>query len=144
MVSLIVNGLIGGLIATVLMIAFMMTLGGDDPPPPALFWSKYVGDEGPESYLMIGMLLHFVYGISAGGAFAIGIDLLSLDIADPIVATAYGLGYGILLFIVGAVFWMNIVLKLDADRKQVMLFLFFHLVYGAVLGAWLGFDLVSF
>lgn len=39
---------------------------------------------------------------------------------------------------------MNVVLKLDADRTQVLLFFFFHLVYGAVLGAWLGLDLVSF
>lgn len=37
---------------------------------------------------MIGMLLHFVYGISAGGVFAIAINLLSLDVAEVAVVTA--------------------------------------------------------
>ncbi|MFW6153313.1 MAG: hypothetical protein ACOC42_03025 [Halobacteriota archaeon] len=144
MVEHIINGLLGGLLATIVMTAFMMTLGGDDPPPTALFWSKYIGDEDPEAYMMQGMVLHALYGIGAGGVFAVIVDALSLDISDLVMAILLGLGYAIILFIVAAVFWMNIVLKLDADRRQVMLFLLFHLIYGVVLGAWIGLELISF
>jgi hypothetical protein len=66
--------------------------------------------------------------------------LLAADIGDVELVTAigYGLAYGFVLFVGAAVFWMNVVLGLDAERKEVGLFLFFHLVYGGVLGAVLG------
>lgn len=40
-------------------------------------------------------------------------------------------------------FWMKIVLAMDATPKQAGMFLFFHLVYGAILGAWLGYGLLA-
>lgn len=52
------------------MTIFMMLLGDDSPPPTALFWSKYLGDRSPNQYMMQGMMLHFIYGIIAGGVFA--------------------------------------------------------------------------
>lgn len=33
---------------------------------------------------------------------------------------------------------MNVVLDIDAELPMVGMFLLFHLVYGVVLGAWLG------
>lgn len=136
-VSSLVNGLVGGLVATVVMTGFMMTLGGDDPPPTAVFWAKYVGTAGPEDYLPQGMALHFIYGMSAGGAFGVLIRLLNANIVDLGLWIVAGVGYGVVLFVVAAVFWMNIVLALEPERKEVGLFLLFHLVYGTVLGAWM-------
>lgn len=139
----ILSGLIGGLVATIVMTVFMMVLGDDSPPPTAIFWSKYIGDGGPSEYMMPGMILHLFYGISAGGVFAVLVTELGFVGAETLLAAVgWGLIYGIGLFVIAAVFWMNIVLKLDADMKMAGMFLLFHLIYGAVLGAWIGLELV--
>ncbi|MDY6819684.1 MAG: hypothetical protein SVG88_13575, partial [Halobacteriales archaeon] len=139
MVSLI-GGLVGGLVATIVMTAFMMALGDDSPPPTALFYSKYLGDGEPEEYMMQGMFLHAMYGIGAGVVFAyLGVAGLMaftpLTLANGLIN---GLVYGFILFIGAAVFWMKIVLDIDAEPPQVAMFLLFHLIYGGVLGAWVG------
>lgn len=59
----ILGGLIGGLLATIAVTVFIMTLGDDSPPPTAALWSKFVGDEPPEEYVLPGMVLHMLYGI---------------------------------------------------------------------------------
>ncbi|MFW5934437.1 MAG: hypothetical protein ACOCQL_01150 [Halolamina sp.] len=46
--------------------------------------------------------------------------------------------YGVVLFVGAAGFWMNVVLGLEPAPKQVGTFLSFHLIYGLVLGGWLG------
>lgn len=66
----ILNGLVGGFVATLVMTGFMMTMGDDSPPPTALLWAKYVGDGEPDQYMMQGMALHLLYGTIAGGVFA--------------------------------------------------------------------------
>ena len=33
---------------------------------------------------------------------------------------------------------MRVVLGMDAEMRQIVLFLVFHLIYGVVLGAWVG------
>jgi hypothetical protein len=43
----ILSGLVGGLVATIVMTIFMMGLGDDSPPPTAALWAKSVGDGGP-------------------------------------------------------------------------------------------------
>jgi len=132
------GGLAGGIVATVVMTVFMMTLGDDSPPPTALFWSTYVGDGDPDEYVMPGMALHMLYGIGAGVALAAA--LLATGFGDISILTlvGVGLGYGVVLFVGAAAFWMNLVLGLNPDKKQVGAFLLFHLVYGGVLGATLG------
>jgi len=132
----IINGLAGGLIATIAMTVAMMALGDDSPPPTAALWAKFVGDGAPEDYMMQGMVLHMIYGVSAGVVFAFLIPLLGLSIS-LVTTVGLGLGYGIGLTIVGAVFWMNLVLGMDPDPKMVAMFTLFHLVYGAVLGGWI-------
>lgn len=138
----ILNGLIGGLVATIAMTAFMMTLGDDSPPPTAVLWSKYVGDGPPEEYQMQGMILHLLYGIIAGAVFVVLAVALGLGIASLGGAILWGLAYGVVLFVVGAGFWLNVVLGMDADAKMAGMFLFLHLVYGGVLGAWVAFDVL--
>lgn len=134
----ILNGLVGGLLATIVMTAFMMTLGDDSPPPTALFWSAYIGDAGPDEYMMQGMVLHFLYGIGAGAVLAAVLPEVGFETVDLLEAVGIGLGYGVVLFVGAAVFWMRIVLDMDPEPRDVGLFLLFHLVYGAVLGAVIG------
>jgi hypothetical protein len=131
------NGLVGGLVATTVMTVFMMTLGDDSPPPTALFWSKYVGDGEPDKYMPQGMALHMLYGVIAGVVFVVALPLLGIGIGSMTTAVLFGLAYGFVLFVGAAVFWMTVVLDLDPKPPMVAMFLFFHLVYGAVLGVWL-------
>jgi hypothetical protein len=133
----VLNGLAGGLVATIVMTAFMMALGDDSPPPTALFWSKYVGDGDPGEYMTQGMVLHMLYGIIAGVVFVVAVPAAGLSIGSMTTAVLFGLAYGFVLFVGAAVFWMNIVLDLDPEMPMVALFLVFHLIYGVVLGAWL-------
>jgi hypothetical protein len=135
----VLDGIVGGFVATVVMTAFMMALGDDSPPPTALFWSTYVGDGSPDDYVLQGMVLHMLYGIGAGLVFGAGTAALGLGVTGGLVTgLAGGVVYGLVLFVVAAAFWMNVVLRMDAEPKQAALFALFHLVYGVVLGAWLG------
>lgn len=139
----ILSGLVGGLVATIVMTAFMMMMGDDSPPPPALFWSKYVGDGEPEEYMMQGMALHFIYGIVAGGVFAVLVTALTLGVGTLVGGLIWGVIYGIVLFIIGAGFWMMMVLDIKPEMQMAMGFLLFHLVYGVVLGAWVGLGILA-
>lgn len=132
-----VNGLAGGIVATIVMTVFMLALGDDSPPPTAALWAKYVGDGPPADYMMPGMALHMLYGLGAGVVFALAVPLLGIGVT---LATAVGLGiaYGLALTVVGAVLWMCIVLGMEPEPPQVAMFTFFHLAYGVVLGAWVG------
>lgn len=133
-----INGLAGGIVATIVMTVFMMALGDDSPPPTALFWSKYVGDGGPDEYMMQGMVLHLLYGLGAGVVFALVLPAAGFASVGLTAAAGLGVAYGVVLFVVAAVLWMNVVLDIDAELPMVGMFLLFHLVYGVVLGAWLG------
>lgn len=135
------SGLAGGLVATIAMTVFMLALGDDSPPPTAALWAKFVGDEGPESYVPQGMLLHVLYGVGAGVAFALA---LPLAVGEVTLVNAVGLAvaYAAVLTVVGAVVWMKGVLGMDPGRATAMQFGFFHLVYGLVLGGFVGAGLV--
>lgn len=133
----ILNGLGGGLVATIVMTVFMMGLGDDSPPPTALFWSKYVGDQEAEAYMMQGMVLHVLYGVIAGAVFVVAVPLLGIGISSLTTAILSGLAYGFVLFLGAVVFWMNVVLDLEPEVAMVAMFLLFHLVYGGVFGVWL-------
>lgn len=141
----IVNGLVGGLVATIVMTVFMMALGGDDPPPPANLWAKYIGDGAPEDYVPQGLVLHLVYGTVAGGVFAgvaLGLGVVSLATIGS--AILWGAVWGVVLMAIAAVFWMTIILGMDPEGLSTMAMqLGFHLVYGVVLGGWLFYDIVG-
>lgn len=132
----VLSGLVGGLLATIVMTVFMMALGDDSPPPTAALWAKYVGDGSPDEYMMQGMALHMLYGIGAGAAFAVGATALGLGVGAGALTTSLllALAYGVVLTVVGAVFWMKIVLAMEPEPAMVGMFTLFHLVYGAVLG----------
>ncbi|ELZ78084.1 hypothetical protein KU306_01585 [Haloferax larsenii] len=137
----ILAGLVGGLLATVVMTALMMTIGDDSPPPTAAFWSKYVGDDPPAEYMMQGMVLHFLYGTVAGIVFVLVVPLV-LSVSTLTAGIIAGLAYAIVLFVVAAVFWMRLVLGMEPELQQVVGFLAFHLAYGLVLGGVVGLNVL--
>lgn len=119
------------------MTIVMMILGDGGPPPTARLVSKVAGGE-PEDYAMPGMVLHIAYGIVAGAVFAVGVPLVGLALSSTIVAVGLGLAYGILLMVGGMVFWMRMVIGAEPDRDMMTMFGTVHVVYGVVLGAFLG------
>lgn len=110
-------------------------MGG--PPPTAALVAKFAGGE-PEDYAVPGMALHFVYGIAAGAVFAVGVPLIGLRLGSIGVAIGLGLVYGIVLVIGGMMFWMRTIIGVEPDRGTVILFGTVHVIYGVVLGAFLG------
>jgi hypothetical protein len=135
-------GLAGGLVATIVMTIVMMVLGDGGPPPTAALVAKFAGGD-PEDYAMPGMVLHLIYGILAGAVFAVGVPLIGLDLGSIAVAAGLGLVYGIILMIVGMVVWMRMVIGMEPDRDMMMMFGAVHVVYGLVLGAFLGAGILS-
>lgn len=138
--DVLVGGLAGGLVATIVMSALMMVLVGDDPMPSQLLASKFINDASPEENQVLGMGLHVVYGV------AMGLVLLALAAVggfhtDVPGASAFGLLFGLLLWF-GALFWMGILGILSGlrdepvaeARKTVLGTLGMHLVYGLVAG----------
>lgn len=138
----ILNGLVGGVLATVLMTVLMMALGDDSPPPTAMFLATYVGDGDADEYILPGLVLHLLYGTGAGVVLAAVMPAVGFETASLIESLGIGLGYGVLLFVGAAVFWMNIVLDMDPEPGDIGRFVLFHLVYGGVLGAVIGAGLV--
>jgi hypothetical protein len=133
----VIAGLAGGVVATIVMTIAMMMMGDGGPPPTAALLAKFAGGE-PEDYAMPGMALHFVYGIVAGAVFAVGVPLIGLSLGSIGVAIGLGLVYGIVLMIGGMMFWMRMIIGMEPDRSTMMMFSTVHVVYGVVLGGFLG------
>jgi len=87
---------------------------------------------------MPGMLLHAAYGIGAGPAFAVGVPLVGLSLDSLAVAAGLGLAYGIVLMVVGVLFWMRGAIGMEPDAATMQTFATVHVVYGLVLGGFLG------
>jgi hypothetical protein len=135
-------GLAGGVVATIVMTIAMMVMGDGGPPPTARLVAKFAGGD-PEDYAMPGMALHFVYGIVAGAVFAVGVPLIGLDLGSIAVAVGLGLVYGVVLMIGGMMLWMRLVIGMEPDRDMMMTFGTVHLIYGVVLGAFLGANVIA-
>lgn len=138
----VIAGLAGGVVATIVMTAAMMLMGDDGPPPTAALVAKFAGGE-PEDHAMPGMALHLLYGIAAGAAFAVGVPLVGLSLDSIGVAVGLGLAYGVVLMIGGMAFWMRTVVGMEPDKGTMMTFGTVHVIYGVVLGAFLGAGIVS-
>lgn len=130
------SGLVGGLVATVVMSMVMMTMGGG-PPPTAALLAKFRGGE-PEAYKMPGMLLHLLYGTVAGAVLVVAVSTVAPGITSLTAWVGIGLAYGIVLLLGGAMGWVKGVIGLEPDKQMMVGFAVVHIVYGLVLGAWLG------
>ncbi|ELZ17105.1 hypothetical protein [Natrinema limicola] len=138
----ILAGLAGGVVATIGMTVLMMAMGDGGPPPTAGLVAKFA-DGDPEDYAMPGMALHMIYGVIAGVVFAVGVPLVGFELTSIVVAAGLGLVYGIVLMVGGMAFWMRTVIGIDPDRDMLTMFGTVHVVYGVVLGAFLGAGIVA-
>jgi hypothetical protein len=89
------------------------------------------------------MVLHLGYGIVAGAVFAVGVPVIGLELTDLLVATGLGMVYGFVLMLVGLGFWMRVVIRMEGDRETMQTLGVVHVVYGAVLGAFIGAGIVA-
>jgi len=137
-----IAGLAGGVVATIVMTIVMMVMGDGGPPPTARLVAKFAGGD-PEEYAMPGMVLHILYGVIAGGVFAVGVPLLGLSLSSIIFAAGLGLVFGLVLMVGGMMFWMRMVIGMEPNRDMMVMFGTAHVVYGVVLGGFLGAGILS-
>lgn len=133
----VIAGLAGGFVATIVMTIVMMVTGDGGPPPTAALVAKFRDGE-PEDHAMPGMVLHLLYGTVAGAVFAVGVPLIGLTLESITVAIGLGFVYGLVLMIGGMMFWMRIIIGMESDRDMMIMFGTVHVIYGIVLGAFLG------
>ncbi|MDY6775902.1 MAG: hypothetical protein SV253_07505 [Halobacteria archaeon] len=81
--------------------------------------------------------------MTAGGVFEFALSLLSLSIEGIGEGILFGAVYGLVLLVVGMLFWMRLILGVKVRAKIVGMSLFFHLVYGVVHGAWAGLGVIG-
>lgn len=137
--SHLLRGLQGGLVGTVVMTTFRLPLMRS-LPPSANFWAEFVGDGEPEDYPVIGLLLHLVYGVSAGVVFAGLFAFLDSEraIEPEQRGLMWGGVYGMGLSAFGSRVMLEALLDIRLDADELTLFHAGHLVYGITLGAWVG------
>jgi hypothetical protein len=133
---LVIAGLAGGFVATIVMSIVMKVMGGG-PPPTADLIAKIRGGKAI-NFEKPGMILHLLYGTIAGAVFAIGLPIIGFGFEALGVAIGFGLVYGLVLMVGGMVFWMKTVIGMSPDKEMVLTFATVHAVYGLFLGAVLG------
>lgn len=136
-----VRGLIGGLIATVLMTLYRFPVFRA-VPPTADFWGKYVRSGDAEAYPGIGLLLHFLYGAVGGGLFGVLLSQLGglADSERGLRVIGLSLVYGLVLSVFGTRVIFPYLLDEEIEPAETVLFHIGHVVYGLTLGTWLSFS----
>lgn len=136
-----VQGTVGGLLATVVMTAYRLPIARS-LPPTAAFWSRYVGSREADDYPGIGLLLHLGYGAAAGAVFGVLFRVVGLDARPEHVREAVGVGlatlYGIVLSIFGSRVVLGRLLAMDLDTDEALVFHVSHVIYALALGTWVG------
>lgn len=134
-----VEGVVGGLLATIVMTAYRLPIARS-LPPTAEFWATFVGSEGPEEYSLIALHLHLFYGAGGGAAFGAVYDRLPkpTNTSPEGAAALWGVVYGLALSIFGERVLLERLLgmRLSADERTV--FHAGHAIYGLTLGTWVG------
>ena len=133
------RGLQAGFVATFVMTAFRLPIMRS-LPPSANFWSRYVAGGEPEDHPLAGLVLHFVYGTSAGAVFGVLFALFDADraIEPEQRGLLWGAVYGLALSAFGSQVMLKEVLDVRLDADELSLFHAGHLVYGLALSAWVG------
>jgi energy-coupling factor transporter ATP-binding protein EcfA2 len=110
-------------------------------PPTSDFWAKYVGSGDAEAYPPIGLLLHFLYGGTAGGLFGAGISLLNFrnERERRLGVLGLSLVYGLALSVFGTRFLFPYLLDEELESDETVIFHVGHVIYGLTLGTWIGF-----
>lgn len=139
------RGAEGGAIATLVMTAHRLPVSRS-LPPTAEFWSKFVSGDDPYDHPAVALVLHGLYGVSAGIAFALMRPSREpvegeTGVGPPAPAgelrlTALGLIFGLVLSIFGEKVVLEMVLDDSPDDR--VAFHVGHVLYGVTLGSWLG------
>jgi hypothetical protein len=140
-----VSGLVGGFLATAVAGVVFVSAGRDRPTPAARLWARYVDVDGPQSDgVWPGAVVQTVSGILAGGVFALILTAMAGTSGDvgflPVVA--WGVGYGLVLFTVHVGGILHVALGLPIDPERLAEYFVLHVIYGTVLGAWTGLDVL--
>lgn len=132
------RGLVGGLVATVLMTLYRFPVFRA-LPPTSEFWVRYVAGGEAEQYPVEGLLLHFAYGGVAGGLFGLAFSPLDVrtERSRRFVAVALAVGYSLLLSVFGTRVVFRRLLDEELDDDERLVFHVGHVVYGLSLGTWL-------
>ncbi|WP_436912271.1 hypothetical protein [Halosimplex marinum] len=147
------RGIEGGALATLVMTVYRLPVTRS-LPPSAEFWTTFVAGGRPQDHPLAALVLHFAYGIGAGGVFgALVSGRASLDrermrsflddsVSGPpersgeVTVTMAGLLYGVALSVVGERLVLGRLLRTEPDDR--FAFHVGHVLYGITLGAWVG------
>ena len=139
--AVLLQGTVGGLLATVVMTAYRLPIARS-LPPTAAFWARYVGSGDAEDYPGIGLLLHLGYGAGAGAVFGALFRIAGLDAHPVYVREAGGVGlatlYGVALSVFGSRVVLGRLLDMDLDADEALVFHVSHVIYALTLGTWVG------
>lgn len=134
-----VRGVQAGIVATFVMTAFRLPIMRS-LPPSANFWAKYIRGGEPEDYPIMGLVLHLLYGTSAGVVFGVlfAIQTAERSIEPEQRGLLWGTVFGLVLSAFGSQVMLKQILNVQLKANELALFHAGHLVYGLALGAWVG------
>lgn len=137
--GLILLGVQGGVVATLVMTAYRLPVSRS-LPPSANVWAKYVGGGDPDQYTVEGIVLHLLYGAVAGGVFGAIVPESGTDptVRREVRDVAWGVAYAVALSVFGSRVMLGRVLGMDLEADEALVFHLGHVVYGLALGTWLG------
>lgn len=132
------RGCVGGFVATIVMTVYRMPVFRA-LPPTAEFWARYVAGGEAEQYFIPGILLHFVYGTVAGGIYGVLVSFIDVetDVSRERMNLVAGLGYGLVLSVIGSRLIFVHVLGRELQAEHSMVFHVGHAIYGVTLGTFM-------
>lgn len=136
----IVGGVTLGLVIAVVAIPLFARLTESGSLPTAVLVARISG-AAPDEHRVLGVLLHSMYGIGVGLGLAALMPryFTDWDLYDSLEeallgGVVNGAIYGVLLFVLSALFF-RVLLKKSLVPKRVVTLLVFNVVYGSILGA---------
>lgn len=132
----VLTGVEGGLFATVVMTLFREPTARA-LPPTAEFLALYLDGE-PAEYPVAALVLHLLYGTSAGVVFVPFFAMFGNTDEPETIGLLTGAIYGLASSVFGRRIVLAQVLDLELDTDEVAVFHAGHLIYGLTLGVWVG------
>ena len=107
-------------------------------PPTAEFLERYLRGAANE-YPLTSLVLHFLYGTSAGALFGPLSTTVVGETNEPeTVGIAIGTIYGLTISVFGHRVILERFLGMDLTTDEETVFHAGHLIYGLILGVWVG------
>ena len=130
-------GIRGGFFATLVMTVFRAPTA-QSLPPTTEFLERYLRG-GANEYTLSSLALHFLYGTSAGAVFGPVFATVVGETNEPeTVGIVVGTIYGLAMSVFGHRVILERFLGMDLTTDEEAVFHAGHLIYGLVLGVWVG------